>query len=165
MVGGAIIVDEHRLIAALVAVGPERLQERVRSRHLIRNCDTDARLLVALVLELKMEEHYILAGLRIAHHLRALDDTPGLDIMPDCVGDRKRDAAVGPIDEILRRIAMYAYESAVAEVAVNLVFPEPIPPIAVLEDAAAVSVDVISVVVIPDAAVHVLAGNGNHRHR
>ena len=161
MVGGAIIVDEHRLIAALVAVGPERLQERVRSGDLVRNGDAYASFFVAFIFKFQMKVHHILTGLRIAHHLRALDDAPGLDIMPDCVGNRKRDAAVGPVDEVFGRVAMDADKRTVAEIAVYLVLAEPVPDVPILEDAAAVRVDVIPFVVVPDAAVHVLAGNGD----
>ena len=83
----AVVVHEHGLVTALVSVRAKRLQELVWSCHLIRNCDTDARLLVALVLELKMEEHHVCAGLGVAHHLRPLDDAPRLDIMSDFIGN------------------------------------------------------------------------------
>ena len=160
VVGSAIIVDKYRLIAALVAVGSERLQESVGSCDLVRNGDADASFFVAFIFKFQMEVHHVLAGLRIAHHLRALDDAPGLDVMPDFVGDRKRDAAVGPVDEVFGRVAMDADKRTVAEIAVYLVLAEPVPGVPILEDAAAVRVDVIPFVVVPDTAVHVLAGNG-----
>ena len=98
-----------------------------------------------------MEPHHVLFGLLVVNHFGAFQDAPlgdGMGIVP--FHHFQGDSLVLPVVQVLGGIAVDTHLGVVARVALHLVFPVPVVGPLVVEDAAAVGVDVDAVVVRPD---------------
>ena len=152
VVGPAVVVHEERHVAAHRAVRTQRALERERSLRTVRHRDPRARRLVALPLQLQVEEHHVLPRLRAVNHLRALDDAAVGDVALRILRDGERDAPVVPVHEVRRGVDVGAHVRLVPGAPVDLVLAVPPVGAAVEHHAAAVRVDDVPRRVVPQGA-------------
>lgn len=107
---------------------------------------------IALSFELEVEPHDELPRTGIVKHLRPLDDASAFEDTPRRVVDSQHEAAVSPVQQVLRRIEAHAERGVgLACGRARLAVPEVCPFVA--DDAAAMGIDMLSFRVLPHAAV------------
>ena len=144
-------------------VGSRRVEELVRAFGAVGHGHAVAGGVVALPLQFEVEPHAEFLRHGIVDDLRTLQDAAALNVAvgrgtaaPACtlarslVGDAEGDAAVAPVDEVFRGVAHHADEGVAR--AVVLMLAEPVPRVAILQDAAAVGVDMPTAVIVPQLA-------------
>ena len=98
-----------------------------------------------------MEPHHVLFGLLVVDHLGAFQDAAfgdGVGVVP--FHHFQGDSLVLPVVQVPGGIAVHAHLGAVSGVPLHLVLPVPVVGALVVQDAAAVGIDVHAVVVRPD---------------
>ena len=105
---------------------------------------------VALPLQLEVEPHAELLRRFVVDDLRTFQNASSFYVVPSLVLYAERYAAVMPVQEVFRGVASHPDEGVARMV--RLMFAEPIVRTLVLQDASAVSVDVIPVLVGPQLA-------------
>ena len=106
---------------------------------------------ISFPLEFQVEPHHVLSGLFVVNHFGAFQDAAlgdGVGMVP--LHHLQGDSFVLPVIEVFGGIAVNPYLGIVSCVPLHLVFPVPVIGSLVVQDAAAVGVDVRAVVVRPD---------------
>ena len=125
-------------------------QQFVWSCNLVADSDTAFGSRIAGALRFEMEPHHVLPRLLIENHLRTLQDTAFYDRARLVVRDRQGDSLVFPVIQVFGRVAMDADQGYISPFTFRFVLAEPIISVALLQHAAAMSIDVHAVVVRPD---------------
>ena len=126
---------------------PLRIQELERSFGTTGYCHSIACSIVSPTLQLEVEPHAELLCYIIIYYFRTLDDASALDVVTVLVGDAESHTAIVPMEQVLRAVARHANQSVGG--VLGLVLAVPIESVAMLEDAAAMSVDVNAFIVGP----------------
>ena len=107
---------------------------------------------ISFAFEFKVEPHHELPGLCVKDDFGAFKDAAFGDIGLRIIGDPQGDAFILPVDEIvlIGRVTVDADLGVVAGIAGHFVFAEPPNFAAITEEATAVGVDVVAIVVLPE---------------
>ena len=132
-------------------IRPGHPEEPERPGRRIGDGDADRGVLVSVVL-LKMKIHDEPAGPGTEKHLGPFDDAAGTQQRVAGIPHVEGDPRVAPVVEIFRDIDMHADLGQIPGASRDFMFPVPVNPAAVPQQAAAVRVDMSSAVVRPEFA-------------
>src|ERR1035437_2287323 len=133
-------------------VRAECVQEFIWPGHLVRHRHATQRTAVARVFGLKMKPHHELFRARIEDDFWSFENATARDRTLRIIAHGQRDAFVAPVVKIARGINMDADVRRVAHFASEMVFAEPEINSIVKQNAAAVGVDMDTIVVRPQFA-------------
>ena len=163
-----VLVEAHgrALDRPCAGVGPRRVEELIRPLGTVGHGHTVAGGVIALPLQLEMEPHAELLRHGVVDDLRTLQDAAALNVgvrrraTPSHalgtvltgrrLGDAEGHAAVAPVHQVFRGIAHHADQCITGMLA--LMLAKPVIGIVVFQDAAAVGVDMFTLVVEPQLA-------------